>query len=139
MHCASNGFVGPEGLVCSPADAENLSHRSRIGSACGVLSTCANPLCSPTAGVTGVFFDEMGDIVGEELRARFRPLRATIGVTISAEAWSQPILSTADASSLFLLFLLALVAHDVSPSQPTSRGCPIFLFARCVPPPCPGV
>lgn len=74
MSWASSGLVRPDGLAFAPG-TEKRSHNSKAGSARGVLRTWANFFTS-TAGVACL---DAGDEIGDELLARFRPLRGSSG------------------------------------------------------------
>jgi hypothetical protein len=81
MSWASSGLVRPDGLAFAPG-TEKRSHNSNAGSARGVLRTWASFFTS-TAGVACL---EAGDEIGDELLARFRPLRGSSGDM--ATGWS---------------------------------------------------
>lgn len=83
---ASKGFVRPDGLAFTPG-TEKRSQSSRAGSARGVLRTWASFFTS-TAGVASL---EAGDDSGEELRARFRPLRGSKGDMARGWRGSRPL------------------------------------------------
>ncbi|KAI6769042.1 hypothetical protein HG531_010146 [Fusarium graminearum] len=77
ISCASVGFASPRGVsAVSVPFREYRSQSSNVGSACGDLRACASFL-TLTEGVFG--FSAMGDDTGDELLARFLPLRVNMG------------------------------------------------------------
>ena len=77
MSCARAGLAVPSGVLwLAGLLRENRSHSSRVGSGCGDFKALVN-LLTLTAGM--LFWSADGDDVGEELRARFLPFRASIG------------------------------------------------------------
>lgn len=77
ISCASAGFASPRGLpALSVPFSEYRSHNSSVGSACGDLRACASFLTF-TEGVLDL--SATGDETGDELLARFLPLRFNMG------------------------------------------------------------
>lgn len=77
INWASAGFASPRGLSeLSGTFSEYRSHNSSVGSACGDLRAWASFL-TLTEGVFG--FSGIGDDTGDELLARFLPLRDNMG------------------------------------------------------------
>jgi hypothetical protein len=77
MSCARAGFAAPSGVLwLAGLLRENRSHSSRVGSGCGDFKALVN-LFILTAGT--LLWSAHGEDVGEELLARFLPLRASMG------------------------------------------------------------
>ncbi len=92
INCASTGLVGPDGLIFDPG-SENRSQSSSAGSARGVFRPWGGCLVDVDAAA--------GDETGDELLARFRPLRGSMGdmAVVVAKSFRHKILSLCDKPS----------------------------------------